>query len=446
MIPLEGRMIPGLDEFMLRIGHLKVLCSAAREAGSSWFRIRRETAAVLTRPTPVPETVKANVAEYLKRKRLSQVVRSGEREAAAGDRLGYRYPDIFVECSETGIPRIRRSAGVEKPIELWWQDVCLASPRIKSRVGAVTASAKSGSKTGLSHICDWAEFLGLIGKAGEISPIGRLIVDLSHSKDRGSDVNPYVIGWERLAFAYVSLSADIDLFSRFARKLYEAESPIRKAQGTELFVNVVSALAQEARDARYLSAGRKQRIFENMRDLESASKHGKHAITSTSTAWHRVSSRLETYTDLNLLEKGRKDEAELYEYVYYPSPSLARAVRTLESSRDATDWIETHLTSVILDADCSCETLPQDIVLRSLPPIISAIGRPSGPQPIEALAVGLACAQAGSGNVVSLGACRGSLESLAHQRPDIGRLSRGGSGDRAEYISFDLRKLEEASS
>lgn len=445
MIPLEGRMITGLDEFMLRIGHLKVLCRIASIAGGSWFRIARDAADVLTRPTPVPRTLLPEAADYLKRKRLCPVACPDKADVASRDRHNYRYTDIYLETAEDGPPRIRRFSGTDGLVELWWQDVCLASPDVVSRVGAVTASAKSGSKTGLSHVCDWAQFVNLIGRAGQVSPLGRIILHLSFPRGRETEVNPYVIGVERLAFASLLLGADIDFFSRFARPLLEARSPIRKADGTRLFVNTVSGLAHEARETRLLSTERRYRIFENMRDLENAAKRGKQDIASTSTAWHRVSSRLETYTDLNLLAKGRGDASERYEYVYYPTTALERAVRSLESARDARDWIESYLTEAILDTECTKQTLTDDEVLQKLPSLVASLGRASGPKPIEAIAVGLACSRAASHQPVSIGACRESIETLARNRPDVARLSRGGFGDRAEFVSFDMRQLERAS-
>ena len=55
MIPVEGRVLLGLDEFMLRLGHLKVLCGVAAQAGGSRSRVRRETVRTLTKPCVVPD-------------------------------------------------------------------------------------------------------------------------------------------------------------------------------------------------------------------------------------------------------------------------------------------------------------------------------------------------------------------------------------------------------
>ena len=66
MIPLEGRLLSGLDEFMLRLGHLKFLCAVGVDVGSSWFRIEREAANRLVQPQEVPDGRIATVAEYLK--------------------------------------------------------------------------------------------------------------------------------------------------------------------------------------------------------------------------------------------------------------------------------------------------------------------------------------------------------------------------------------------
>ena len=69
MIGIEGRLIPGLDEFMLRLGHLKVLCNVSAEVDGSLTRIERETAAVLTKPIVIQPDDNL-VIEYLKSKNL----------------------------------------------------------------------------------------------------------------------------------------------------------------------------------------------------------------------------------------------------------------------------------------------------------------------------------------------------------------------------------------
>lgn len=254
--------------------------------------------------------------------------------------------------------------------------------------------------------------------------------------------NPYILGYERLALAYHIVGVDIDLFSRFIPKLLAGKGPLRKADGTELFAQTVMDLCQEAREARYLTPGRKGNLFENLRDLETAAKRGDRPLGGTSTAWHRASSRFETYVDLGLLEKGHTGDSETYEYIYHPTAALEITARTLESATDARAWIEDHLASAIFSCECSHTRLTEDELIHLLPDIASSLARPAGPLPIEALAIGLAWATADRGQPTSIAACRQGLEQLAHSRPAIARLSRGGFGDRAEFISLDLRRLE----
>jgi len=437
MIELGGRMLAGLDEFMLRLGHLKVLCAVAADVGSSWFRINREAAKVLTRLVPIPTNELESVAEYLRRKRLCPFAQVGANEHKPKESVNYRYPDLAVESDEEGL-HIRSSLGHS---QIWWQDLCLASPSIPSRVGAITISGKAGSKTGLSHISDWAQVVGLIGRAGEVSPIGRLIINLRPSDIRDHS-NPYIIGFERIALAFTIIGADIDCFSRLAPKLLGAHAPIRKSEGTELFAATVEEIAQEAREARYLSVGRKNKLHKNLRDLENAARRGSHELGSTSTAWHRASSRLETYVDIGLLEKGRGGEGERFEYVYYPTSALERAVQSLEMAKDGRDWLEKHLTFVLFAEEGSESSLGVGELLVDLPDITNALARPTGPLPIDAVAIGLVWLCAERSQTLSISAARDALERLAHTRPEVARLSRGGFGDRAEFISLDVRKLE----
>lgn len=439
MIELEGRMIPGLDEFMLRLGHLKVLCAVAIDVGGSWFRFSREAAKVLTRRAGIPKDVTALVADYLQRKRLCpfQPVNKGKD---TGNKPGkYRYPKLVVEADDEGLHIVSTNG---QP-EIWWQDLCLASPNIASRVGAITIDAKSESKTGLSHITDWAKFVGLISKGGEVSPIGRLIVELqSNTIADQYRSNPYVIGLDRIAFAFMIIGADIDCFSRMAPKLLRSNSPIRKAEGRQIFAATVQEIAREAREARYLSIGRKHKLYENVRDLENAARRGHRELGSTSTAWHRASSRLETYVDIGFLEKGRGGEEERFEYVYYSTSALERAVQSLEKAENANDWLERYLASALFGDEWSETSLDQSELLEDLPVVASSLARPTGPLPIDAVAIGLVLRRAHRGVPISISGARQALEHLALSQPEIARLSRGGFGERAEFVSLDIRKLE----
>lgn len=439
MIELEGRMVAGLDEFMLRLGHLKVLCAVAAEVGGSWFRVNRAASKLLTSPFPIPINAVESIADYLRRKRLCPVVQVASDSDKSIRGASYRYPDLVVEVVESEL-HLKSLTGDPK---IWWQDLCLASPGIQSRVGGVTISAKGGSKTGLSHISDWAQFIGLISRAGEISPIGRLIVKLRvDAPDTNWSSNPYIVGLERLALGFTIIGADIDCFSRLAPKLLCVNAPIRKAEGAQIFAMTVEEIAHEAREARYLSVGRKNTLYENMRDLEHAARRGKRKLGSTSTAWHRASSRLESYVDLGLLEKGRKGEEERFEYVYYPTEALERSVQSLEEAKSARDWLERYLAFSLFGHAWLGSSMKESELLSDLSHIVSSLARPTAPVPIDALAIGLVWRSAARDERFSIASARQTLEHLAVSRPELARLSRGGSGERAEFISLDMRKLE----
>jgi hypothetical protein len=441
VIPLEGRIVPGLDEFMLRLGHLKVLCGVAEETGGTWSRIAREAAVVLTRPVPIPDERRTDVARYLRKKRFCPVRAPGGQEGDA--REDYRYPDLAIIADPDGD---RLVATGDDPVRIWWQDLCLAEPGIRSRVGAITATrAKSGSKTGLSHICDWSTALDLISSAGQLTPEGRLLARLSPGRvgDRWS-ANPYFIGGERIVFGSALLSADMDLFSRFAVKLVGCGGGVKKADGARLFVTAMEEIGTEADAARYLSQGQQYRIAQHIRELEHAVRQGGVRVGelwSSSTAWHRAASRLESYVDLGLLEKGVTGEDERYEYVYHVAEPLRRCVATLEGASSAEDWVEAHLAGCLLGLGRERERLDPEDLLACLPRIIAALERPTAPVSIGALALGFVWLKADDGDLLSLRAARAGIEELARRRPDVARLSRGGSGERAEFVSFELGKV-----
>lgn len=440
MIPLEGQILDGLDEFMLRLGHLKVICGVATEGSNSLGRLEREVAKVLTRPVPITQAARQEVAAYLLEKQLCPTSKAG---VAGGDaeEADFRYPDLRIEISSSGQALGMRALAPNVPQPtIWWQDLCLASPQVFSRVGAVTVDGKSGSKTGLSHLFDWALALELINKSGQLSAEGHLAVKLGGAlQGENWQQNPYVLGNDRLILAYLYFAADVDLFARFAPKLLGAKTPVTKASATELFISTVKEISDEAESARYLSSAQQFRLFQHARELDDSGKRGpRHKVNST--AWHRASSRVETYVDLGFLEKGKGGEHERYKYLYYPGPSLQRAVASLGASKTGREWLEAGLVSSLYGAESADEPSSEDLK-RYLPRIVASIGRPASSLPIVPVALGLAWVGIEDGKPRSLAACRSALERFARDFPQAARLSRGSAGERAEFISFDMRRV-----
>jgi hypothetical protein len=434
-------VLAGLDEFMLRLGHLTVLCSVAAETRSSWSRIAKDTGSLVTRMVPIPADALDALVPYLEAKRLCPSA-VGTDTAEERD---YRYPDLLI-AGDSAATRHLLTRGEDPVPRVWWQDICLAAPEVRSRVGAVGASrAKATSKTGLSHICDWSMLLDLVSSAGEPTPEGRLLTMAGATVASGDlTPNPYILRGERIVFAYKLLSADLDVFGRLAPKLIQQTEGIKKADGMRLFAETIQGLADEADEARYLTSRQQYRIAQHLRELEHAVRKGapKGAeLGTSSTAWHRTSSRLESYVDLGLLEKGRKGEHEKYEYIYYPTDALQRAVDTMGRSASALDWLEEHLSWCLTPSARPCTPLDEGELRQLLPRITAALARPTAPLPITALALGLAWIKADVGESLSIRAGRESVEELARRQPRLARLSRGASGERAEFVSFDMREL-----
>ena len=104
MITLSGRMTPGLDEFMLRLGHLKVLSNIAAETGGSRRRVERAFAELLTGDSTAPANEIPALTEYLYRKRLCVIraaMRHGQSEEEE-DEQAVRYSDLVIEQASDG--------------------------------------------------------------------------------------------------------------------------------------------------------------------------------------------------------------------------------------------------------------------------------------------------------------------------------------------------------
>jgi hypothetical protein len=431
MIALEGRVLAGLDEFMLRLGHLKVLASVGVEVGGNWSRIEREFASFLTSQVSVPEDGLASLASYLLQKRLCP---SALEIASSQHREEYRYPDLIVGLDQAGRAIIQNPVG---PVRVWRQDLWLSDPQVTSKVGAVTVNAKSRSKTGVSHIRDWATIIDLFSASGQLAAEGHLALKLEQDAEGESwKRNPYVLNGERLIFAYLIWSADIDVFSRFVPRLLHSQFPLRKAEATEVFTSAIRDLSDHAEGSRSLSAPRQYRLLHSLRELQGNPRPGSPKST---TIWHRTASRLESMVDLGLLDKGSGGESERYEYTYYPTPALSRCADSLGRSTTAEGWIEDHLASVIFDTDPISELLDPTEVYPLLRRITPCLGRPISLVPIVPLALGISWLLALQSRPITILAARNSIESFARAHPELARLSRGSSGSRAEFISLLAR-------
>lgn len=428
MIPLEGRALSGLDEFMLRLGHLTVLCQAAAEGGGGAHRFARQAAERLTQVVPIPSDRNASVARYLQAKKLCPSM--AERSSSEFDEDKYRYPDVVLTFSgdEAHVDSWPPSA---MPPTIFWQDLCLAADGVASRVGSVTAQGKRGSKTGLSHVIDWAVMLDLVSASGVPFARGQLIAKFSSSTQMAQQ-NPYVLGHERLVFAELVIRSDFDVFSALASSLAARKEPLRKKEATQEYIDAVQRIANDTEAANHLSHRQRHNLFSLWRDLR---RPGKPDSLITATAWHRAASRFETYVDLGLLRKVVNDEHEAYEYKYHVTDRMREASERLREARDSEDWLSEHLVDSILGQKCSRERVPPLELLDLLPIVVAPLARPTSPLPIDALAIGLVWLSADLGRPMTLGAARQSIEELAIKRPDLARLSTG-SKRQPEYISI----------
>lgn len=440
MIPLQGRVALGLDEFMLRLGHLKVLCRVARETGGSVARIQREMAGVLTEETPIPPLLVPAVARYLREKHLCAIGSPIGGSDVAETSRDFRYPDLWLD--EDSDETIHWNAEVLTEPRVWRQDFWLADPLVRSRVGGVTVHrGKAASKTGLSHIFDWAAILDVLTASGDLTPEGHLLANIGMELLPTSSSNPYVIGHDRILLAFLVVLADFDVFARFISGLTEAKAPIKKQEGIRCFAASIDALAGDAEVDRGITSSQQFRILQALRELDNAQTRLRRAKgdESSSTAWHRTASRLESYVDLGLLEKGVHSEGERYQYLYYPTTLLTRAANTLKTATSLENWIAHALVSTFSSQEAIEQPVTADDVLPLLPKLGTLMRRSGSPLPIAALSVGVAMMLAEANRPASLAAIRSAIEGISARWPEKARLSRGSSGERAEFISIDNR-------
>lgn len=435
-------MLSGLDEFMLRLGHLKVLCHIVTVGGGSWRRINQEAAEILKSPTKIDFDTDPSVAEYLFRKGLCRFTTT--KNDRPQTKPTCRYPDILVHQIDSRSIEFGEFEEFGSSSSIWWQDYCLANPGLRSTVGAVTTDARSGSKTGFSHICDWAISLDLIAKNGQILPSGRLISP-THRLGEDQEIfasNPYLLGSEVIVIAFAYLVQDMDIFSRLLPKIVSANQPLTRGSCGYLFVEALDEAVSDGEQSRRLSAGGQQKIFRQLRDLEKAARRSGRSVGETSTAWHRAASRFETYVDLGLLDKARRGNEEKFKYVYYANDASKLAAETLKSSQSSEQWIDDHLSATVFGSAVQEQDLDESELLAILPRIAKQLSLPTRLLPIDSVVLGIVRDAYEMGICLSISRARDDIENLARNRSDLARLSRGSRGSKAEYVSLDVKAME----
>jgi hypothetical protein len=435
MIPIEGRIAPGLDEFMLRCGHLLSLSHVAVLINRRPTKLQHDFGAFITRECEIPAASNPSVAAYLSTKGLCP---APENSGEPPKPKKYRYPDLQVSQPDSAAQPVQVVSRKGVAPKIWWQDLCLSDPNIESSVGAVTVGAKPGSSTGASHVIDWASTFGLLKR--DLTPTVECTI-LAKLREKPIDTpghNPYRLSKDdRTVLAYLSFLHDIDLFTRFADQILKADPPITKSKGASLFTTALDQLSQDVQQQRNTPARVQFRIFEQAKELRRALRNRRGAAKTTpSTAWHRASSRLEAYVDFGLLSKRNQSSEGRFQYVYYPTDLLRHVSQSIHNATAAQDWLEWQFTDFFGGAGPPADAIPPDTLVQLLKPVLATLERRLNLFPIQPLSIGLALQARHLGLNLPIGAARKSLETLATSRPDLARLSRGASGQRAEFISI----------
>lgn len=439
---LEGRIALGLDEFMLRLGHLNVLTSILEKTYGNRARIGRHLAEGLTQLVVVPESDIHAFGEYLVKKRLSVVVDQKGVEIAPHAKARYSHLRVTVDADGTPVG-ISPEHG---PLKAWFQDVAIASRHTRSKVGAVTADTREvTNKSGVSHLVDWALISGIANRRLGLTAVGRalrVVCARGASQTMASSArNPYVIGPERLAFGWLLFMADGDVLTRLMARLVTLES-LGKAEAMELVVEIYNDLRDQAnRGGASVTVGSARAVRDLQKDLGLASHATSRRTKPSSTVWHRISSRLEALTDLGLLEKiDPAGASRQFDYYYRPTDSLRRAATSLQSASTPKEWVDTHLAEVLSDPSAAEHTVG-DVG----PQLLEALNLCRGPTGvhIDSFTIVAATLAFENGTALSFGEARARLTKAALKHPEVIRLSRGYSGSRAEFASVAMSKLEQ---
>ena len=347
---LEGRLALGLDEFMLRPGHLKVLLAVLRKTYGNRATIARHLAENLTKPFEIDAARVQDVGVYLARKKLCVVVRPDGAEIAAHPKARYSHLRVSMGDGDT-VRAVTDNRG--DAVKIWYQDLALADRRTRSKVGAVTADTREvTNKSGVSHLVDWAVILGIASKRLGLTAVGRALATVCDQIELPSSgsaaINPYVIGSERLVFAWMLFMSDGDVLARLICHLERVEE-LSKSDACDLAMALASEMREEvarAGTAATVAAAGTVRGFQNDLGLERARRRPSNRPTST--VWHRISSRLESLVDVGFLEKAdRLGHPRQFDYCYRPTSALKRASEGLRGSGAPSEWVDARLAETI---------------------------------------------------------------------------------------------------
>ncbi|MER8919023.1 hypothetical protein [Mesorhizobium sp. M0802] len=422
---LFGRAIDGLDEFMQRLGHLTALLIAADESTSS-HRTERRFQELLTAAVSASEE-DVDLARYLLAKNLAHKC---DMDSPRTEDVHRKY-DSF--CVTLGSPPYLRSSSGHGDFVVDWQDKCFASPEVLSKTGAISTTVRSGSKTPISHILDWANLLGLINSSANLSAEGRAALWLH--RRYGQRENPYILSYEKIVYAYLVFKSDFDVLTRLIAGVAR-KAAVDKKSGTDLYLEILGEIYEDS-SLDNLPGRERQNLTHMWRDVYKGTSRNN---GSASTAWHRVSSRLEILVDLGLLTKRKGENEFKHEYKYFISPRGESVSRTFEGASDPDAWIAEQLVFATFGIDKYVD-LSVDEVVKDVTITVDSLGVSIGLVPIDPLCLSIAALRCAAGSPTTFGTVRSAIENAAVERPEIFRLARGSYGPRAEYVSINRRGL-----
>jgi hypothetical protein len=292
-------------------------------------------------------------------------------------------------------------------------------------------------------LVDWGVVSGLANKRLGLTAMGRalsIVLQELAARDRTSARNPYVIGHERIVFAFLLFMADGDVLTRLIMKMSKVES-LTKTEAMALAVELYREMRAESvtrQSSATVVAMRAVRDFE--KDLGLSARTSRPVRKLPSTIWHRMSSRLESLTDIGLVEKiDSKGMSREFEYYYRPTEALRVASQTLRTAIAPSEWVSNHLVETLCPASVTTESISLSAIL------VRALKLCTGPTGvhIDSFVIVAATLAAVDGLAISLASIRERLINAALRHPESLRLSRGFSGSRAEFASVILNKADE---
>ncbi len=433
-----------LNNFMIRLGHLKAIASVASTRSENISFYERKLYRVIGTRFRVTLTDHPDVQRYITQKAFH----GRERES--------RFSDVSTRQLQDGTLDLVWSSGSQKGSQVLEysveaQDFYLADSSLPSNLGAA-------SEENMKEIIPWASWLGLINEhTYSIQTLGQLLLNLTPPEELAAfrqpaiDKNPYSINGkngQRFLFLFLLLSRDGDLLCRLYPKLSQS-GRFSRVDAVRFLVESLEELKGVLRKTEPLGYLAEMKSIKELVETVEAERDEKERGKRKRelTGMQRVSPRLENMVDLGILDNVSEDRPKL-SYEYLPSDATRRfASACPEILSDFNTYINTKFGSMFKEIYQLPvrSSVDDDLVFNFVVQAYRKMQREVGPRPIVPISINAIALALEQGVLFELARASDVLNAMREKYPGKIRLSGGRYGGKIDFVVIDQDLLNRIS-